>query len=120
MRNFRELNIWKEGIELAKETYHLSRLLPDEEKYGLKSQICRASVSVPSNIAEGCSRNSQIEYKRFLEFSMGSAFEMETQFIIIKELNFINEKRLTKVFDMLDKEQRSLNNLINRIKEKDR
>jgi four helix bundle protein len=80
MRNFRKLDIWKDGIELAKETYLLSKLLPDEEKFGLKSQICRASVSVPSNIAEGCSRNSQIEYKRFLEIAMGSAFEMETQF----------------------------------------
>jgi four helix bundle protein len=117
MRNYRKLNIWRDGIEIAKETYHLSGLLPEEEKFGLKSQIRRASVSVPSNIAEGCSRNSDIEYKRFLEIAMGSAFEMETQFIIIKELNLISEERLSVVFDMLDKEERSINNLINKIKE---
>jgi four helix bundle protein len=120
MRDFRKLNVWQDGINLAKETYRLSDLLPAEEKFGLKSQICRASVSVPSNIAEGCSRNSQFEFKRFLEIAMGSAFEMETQFIIIKELNLIKEEKLATIFDMLNKEQRSINNLINRIKETDR
>ncbi|PLX22578.1 MAG: diversity-generating retroelement protein bAvd family protein, partial [Marinilabiliales bacterium] len=67
MRNFRELNIWKEAVILVKEIYRLSNQLPEEEKYGLKSQICRAAVSIPSNIAEGASRNSEIEFKRFLE-----------------------------------------------------
>jgi len=66
MRNFRTLNIWKNGINLVKEVYGVSAMLPEEEKYGLKTQLCRAAVSVPSNIAEGSSRNSEIEYKRFL------------------------------------------------------
>ena len=78
MRNFRNLNIWQKGIQLVKMTYKISAQLPKEEVYGLKSQICRAAVSVPSNIAEGCSRNSEIEYKRFLEIAMGSLFEVET------------------------------------------
>ena len=86
MRNFRNLNIWKNGIKIAKSIYKLSASLPKSEKCGLKSQICRAAVSVPSNIAEGCSRSSEMEYKRFLEFSIGSLFELETQLIIIMEL----------------------------------
>lgn len=82
MRNFRTLDIWKNGIEIVKQIYALCDKLPSEEKFGLKSQITRASVSIPSNIAEGCSRNSDIEFKRFLEIAMGSLFETETQLII--------------------------------------
>ena len=79
MRNFRILQIWQKGVQLVKEMYKLSALLPDVEKYGLKSQICRAAVSIPSNIAEGCSRHSAIDYKRFLKIAGGSSFELETQ-----------------------------------------
>jgi hypothetical protein len=70
MRNFRTLNIWQEGITIVTNVYKLAELLPAEEKYGLRSQICRAAVSVPSNIAEGCSRNSQMDFKRFLEIAL--------------------------------------------------
>ena len=62
MRNFRNLDIWKQEIEIVKEVYKLSYLLPSNEKIGLKSQITRAAVSIPSNIAEGSSRNSDIEF----------------------------------------------------------
>ena len=116
MRNFRELNIWKEGINLVKEIYNLAKQLPDEEKFGLKSQICRAAVSIPSNIAEGCSRNSEIEFKRFLEIAIGSSFELETQLIIIQELEFITKKDLESLFEQLSKEQKMINNLINKLK----
>ncbi|MCH8873996.1 four helix bundle protein [candidate division KSB1 bacterium] len=76
MRNFRNLNIWTEGIGIVKQVYKIAELLPSDEKYGLKSQICRAAVSIPSNIAEGCSRNSEIDFKRFLEIALGSSFEL--------------------------------------------
>ena len=89
MRNFRNLNIWQQGIELVTYVYEVAAQLPKEEKYGIASQICRASVSIPSNIAEGCSRNSDIEYKRFLEIALGSAFELETQLVIIQKLKTI-------------------------------
>ncbi len=83
MRNFRTLNIWVEGINIVKQIYVLAASLPQEEKYGLRSQITRAAVSIPSNIAEGCSRGSDVEYKRFLEIAMGSLYELETQLTII-------------------------------------
>ena len=69
-------------------------MLPNEEKFGLKSQICRAAVSIPSNIAEGSSRNSEIDFKRYLEIALGSAFELETQLIIIQELHLAPEEKL--------------------------
>ncbi|WP_296343223.1 four helix bundle protein [Winogradskyella sp.] len=69
MRNFRTLDICKNGIEIVKQVYVLSQQLPAEEKFGLRCQIKRASVSIPSNIAEGFSRNSEVEFKRFLEIS---------------------------------------------------
>lgn len=98
MRNFRKLKIWEQGIEIVKEVYKLSQKLPSEEKFGLKSQITRAAVSIPSNIAEGSSRNSEVEFKRFLEIAMGSLFELETQLIIVQELNLINSEELKKHF----------------------
>ena len=116
MHNFRNLNIWKNGIELVKEIYKVSLLLPDEEKFGLTSQIRRAAVSVPSNIAEGSSRNSEVEYKRFLEIAMGSLFEIETLLIIILELSLIEEEKVKPLFDKVQSEQKMINNLISKIK----
>ncbi len=116
MRDFRKLDIWKNGIQIVKEIYELSDKLPSNEKFGLRSQITRAAVSVPSNIAEGCSRNSEIEFKRFLEIAIGSLFEIETQLIITKELGFISKEDLKNLFKLLDKEAKMINSLINKIK----
>ena len=115
-RNFRTLNIWINGISLVKHVYQLAELLPTEEKFGLKSQICRAAVSVPSNIAEGSSRNSEMDFKRFLEIALGSSFELETQLIIIQELNLIQNEKLNNLYDCLNKEQKMINNLISKLK----
>ena len=116
MRNFRKLKIWEQGIVLVKEIYKIAQKLPSDEKYGLKSQITRAAVSVPSNIAEGSSRNSETEFKRFLEIAMGSLFEVETQLIIIQELNLVNAKELVIIFELIAKEGKMINGLINTIK----
>lgn len=98
-----------------KEVYLLSGLLPKEEKYGLKSQMCRAAVSIPSNIAEGCSRNSDIEFRRYLEMAIGSTFELETQLILLKEIGFTHEENLIDVFALLSSEQKMINALITKI-----
>ncbi|WP_299061424.1 four helix bundle protein [uncultured Polaribacter sp.] len=116
MRNFRNLLIWKQGILLVKEIYKIAHKLPSEEKYSLKSQITRAAVSIPSNIAEGSSRNSEVEFKRFLEIAMGSLFEVETQLIIIQELSLIKSEELKITFDLIAKEGKMINGLINTIK----
>mgnify|MGYP005998431999 CR=1 FL=1 len=116
MRNFRKLKIWEQGIILVEEIYKISQKLPAEEKFGLKSQITRAAVSIPSNIAEGSSRNSETEFKRFLEISLGSLFEVETQLIIIQKLSLINSEELTSIFELLNNEARMINGLITKLK----
>ncbi len=75
MKNFRRLKIWEQGMEIVKKTYSLSKQLPADERFGLTSQITRAAISIPSNIAEGSSRTTGKDKKRFAEIALGSAFE---------------------------------------------
>lgn len=83
MRNFKNLTVWQKGMNLVKEVYFLGKYLPNNEKFGLYSQMTRAAVSIPSNIAEGCGRQSDKEFKRFLEIALGSAYELETQLLLV-------------------------------------
>jgi four helix bundle protein len=80
--NYKELDAWKESMELVQLVYEITQKFPGDEKFGLVSQLRRASVSVLSNIAEGCSRSSNKEYKRFVEIALVSILELETQLII--------------------------------------
>lgn len=91
------LEAWKESINLVVKTYKLSQEFPKEEMYGLVSQIRRSAVSIPSNIAEGCARQTSKETIQFLHISLGSLSELETQMLISKELNFVD-----KIDEMLD------------------
>ncbi|WP_424004306.1 four helix bundle protein [Maribacter sp. IgM3_T14_3] len=116
MRDFKKLEIWKNGITIVKHVYSLVQKLPSEEKFGLKSQLSRAAVSVPSNIAEGCSRNSEVEFKRFLEIALGSLFEVETQLIISEELKYLDSEDLKLIFELISIESKMINSLISKIK----
>lgn len=98
MRNFREMIIWKQGMELAVNAYRLTTQLPREEIYGLSSQIKRAGVSIPANIAEGCSRETDKDFKKFLKTSLGSAFELETHLLIAERLQFIDTADVSNSF----------------------
>jgi four helix bundle protein len=82
MRNYQQLLIWQKGTDLVEQVHLLIASFPLEERSGLRSQLTRAAVSVPSNIAEGSSRSSEKEYKRFIEIALGSACEVETQLLI--------------------------------------
>jgi four helix bundle protein len=115
LRDFRKYTIWKEGIELVKEIYQLISSFPKEEKFGLVSQMCRASISIPSNIAEGCSRKSEKEFCRFLEISMGSSFELETQLLISVELGFLNLDSIQEILLKIERLQKQINQLILKI-----
>jgi len=116
MRNFRNFKIWEEGIAIVKQVYNLSNSLPAEEKYGLRSQICRSAVSIPSNIAEGCSRNSETDFKRFLEIALGSSFELETQLYLIHELGFVPKNEVKSIIEFLHIEQKMINTLVSKLK----
>ncbi|MBP9832162.1 MAG: four helix bundle protein [Candidatus Pacebacteria bacterium] len=85
-QGYKSLIVWKKSIELVKEIYKIGESLPRREQFGLVSQICRAAVSVPSNIAEGNKRGSRKEYVQFLRIAHGSLAELETQLVIISEL----------------------------------
>ena len=94
--DYKDLDVWKKSIELVTEIYSITANLPNEEKYGIVSQIRRAAVSIPSNIAEGCARFSDKENLRFLDIARGSLAELETQLIISKNLGFIDSDNLVK------------------------
>jgi len=79
MRDFRKSEIWKDAVAFARKIYQLTATFPVYEKYGLGSQMNRSVVSIASNIAEGCSRKSNIDFSRFLDIALGSSFELETQ-----------------------------------------
>lgn len=93
MRNFREYDIWIDSMKLVKDVYSFVADFPSSEKYSLSSQITRSAVSIPSNIAEGASRNSEKDFARFLGISLGSVFELETQIRIFFDLNYMSERK---------------------------
>lgn len=94
IHNFKELQVWQKSMDLAVFTYQLTSYFPRDEKYGLISQIQRCTVSIPSNIAEGCGRVSKKEFQHFISVAMGSSFELETQVILAFRFNYIQEKQL--------------------------
>jgi four helix bundle protein len=91
MHNFKELKVWQKAMDLTELVYKISSNFPKEEKFGLTAQVQRCSVSIPSNIAEGCGRNSDKDLQRFLTISIGSAFELETQMILANRFKYINQ-----------------------------
>ena len=112
MNYFKELKVWQKAIEIVTNTYLKTQSFPKEEIYGLTSQIRRCAVSIPSNIAEGCGRNTDKDFNNFLSISLGSAFEFETQLIICKNLSFINQED----FNFLESEIQHIQNMIIKLK----
>lgn len=110
MKKFKNLNIWKAGIDIVTNVYKLTAHFPDEEKFGLISQMRRSAVSIPSNIAEGYGRNSDSELSRFLNISRGSSYELETQAIICYNLGYISDEQLEEMVSLLDNIQGGITN----------
>lgn len=114
-RHFKDLKVWCLGKELVLEIYRLTSSFPVEERFGLASQMRRAAVSIPSNIAEGFNRFHGKDYRRFLLMALGSCAELETQFEIGVELELIDKSDKAKLLDMIDHESRMLRKLIHAI-----
>lgn len=112
MRNFRELDIWNLSRSLVKETYLLMKLMPDEEKFGLTSQIKRSVISIPSNIAEGAAKKSNKDFSRFLEISLGSCYELETQLILCSDLELIKKTTTEEKIELLQTIEKKITSFI--------
>jgi four helix bundle protein len=119
MKNFRELKVWQLGMRIVKEVYSSSTLIPEKEKYGLISQITRAAVSIRSNIAEGSSRASDRDNRRFLEIALGSSFELQTQLLILEEINYLKSEKTKSLLEMITEEQKMIRGFIKRLQAND-
>lgn len=115
-RNFREYSVWKEAVDYASFVYEVTGKLPWFEKKGLCDQLQRAAVSISSNIAEGAARSSDAEFAHFLDYALGSAFEVETQLLIAKNLGYIDENQYNDLLSILSSIERQLNGLISTIR----
>ena len=109
--SYKDLIVWQKSIELVKEVYLLTKSFPREELYGLVSQMRRAAVAIPSNIAEGYGRKTKKDRCQFYLISFSSALELETQITISKELSYIEEKETTSVISVLQEILKMLNSM---------
>ena len=112
-KGHKDLIIWQKSMGLVEDIYKLTSFFPKEEVYGLTSQIKRAVISIPSNIAEGAARNSKKEFKQFLYIALGSLSEVETQILIAERLNYINE--VEKILKQIWTLKRMIKNFIIKI-----
>ena len=111
MNNFRKLKVWTKAVNLATVAYKITNAFPQSENYGLTSQIRRSAVSVSSNIAEGTGRESPNEFCRYLNFAIGSSYELETQFIISRNLNYIDKEQFDGLIFQVVEIQKMLHSL---------
>ena len=115
MRNFKELKIWQKGFQIAVNSFKFTETFPREQKFGISVQITKSAVSIPSNIAEGSSRSSEKDYSRFLEISLGSSFELETQLLIAGAVNYGNSELRNEILKDVDEEQKMLIGFMNKL-----
>ena len=108
MHNYRELKVWNKAIDLVTHIYEISKEFPNEEKYGIISQMRRSAVSIPSNISEGAGRNSDKEFIQFLGIAQGSSFELQTQIIISYKLNYITNKDFEKLNNSIEEVEKMI------------
>jgi four helix bundle protein len=112
MKTHKDLDVWKDGISFVTKVYKMTSSFPKEEIYGITSQIRRASVSIPSNIAEGAARKTTNEFRQFLYIALSSAAELNTQLIISNNLGFIDKENTDKLNSELDSISRRIQGLI--------
>jgi four helix bundle protein len=115
VKSYRDLIIWRKGIELVKEVYALTREFPKHETYALANQLQRSAVSVPSNIAEGQARQHTGEFRQFLYTALGSAAEVDTQIVIAYELGYITEQEANGIEQRVIELQKMTHTLISRL-----
>ncbi len=116
MQSFRNLKVWRKSHELVLATYRVTARFPSNERYGLTSQTRRAGASIPANIAEGCARNGDIEFARFLQIAMGSASELEYHFILEYDLGYLSNQDYQMLNGMVTEVKQMLTAFIQRLR----
>ncbi len=116
MKDFKELKVWAKAHKLTCEAYHVTTFFPKDELYGLTSQIRRAAASIPTNVAEGCGRNSDAELARFLDISMGSASELEYLILLVKDLNMLSQSDYDNLTSVVIEIKRMLATFIKKLR----
>lgn len=116
MKDFRNLRVWQDSHLLTLEIYRICKRFPTDERFGLISQMRRSASSIPTNIAEGCGREGDREFARFLQISIASAYELDYQLFLAKELGYINTSIYDEVNDKIDKVKRQLALLIRKVR----
>ncbi|MEP6925151.1 MAG: four helix bundle protein [Pyrinomonadaceae bacterium] len=116
MRDFRQLKVWEEAHELTLEIYQVTKNYPKDELFGLTSQMRRSGSSIPTNIAEGCGRETNKDYAHFLQIALGSAFELDYQILLSKDLSYIDQQTFAGLNNRVDKVRRQLANLIRKVR----
>ena len=115
VKDYKDLKVWQKGIEITDKVYSVTDRFPKSELYGLAAQMRRASVSIPSNIAEGFARHHSGEYRQFLYISLGSCAELDTQLIIANRRGYLTKEELEELAEDINHESRMLVSLINKI-----
>lgn len=115
MRNFKKLLIWQLGMEIVDVVYEIAPHLPNEEKYGMRSQMTQSGTSIPSNIAEGSAKRSQKDYLRFVEYSLASAFELETHALIVEKRKWVKQEMIEELLMLVEKEQMMITKFIEKL-----
>ena len=118
MKDFRSLSVWSKAHLLAIEVYRVTSSFPKEETYGLISQVRRACVSIPANIAEGCGRNGEAEFRHFLEIALGSATELEYHLLLSRDLRFLKDVDYNSLVLAVTEVKRMLTGLIQTVRAK--
>ena len=116
MRNFKELEVWKESRIITKDIYLLTNCSPQDEKFGLISQIRRCVISISANIAEGAAKDSQKDFLRYLQISLGSSFELESHLILSIDLGFLNQETTDIHLQNIERLQKRISSLIKYVK----
>lgn len=116
--SYKDLTVWQKAMGLSEGVYQATRTFPKEELYGLTSQVRRASVSIPANIAEGWGRQSTRDYIRFLKVAQGSAMELETEILLARRLAMLDEEGTQVLLAQLTEVQKMLRSLIGSLRRK--
>ena len=116
MKDFRSLKVWEQSHSISLEIYKLTKEFPKEEQFNITSQLRRSITSIPTNLAEGCGRGSDKDFKRFVQIAMGSASESEYLLLLAKDLNYISDKEFDKLILKIQEIKRMLSSLISKLK----